>query len=152
MGKLRDLLDQKQILLLDGALGTELERQGHDVSGGLWSAKFLLENPEIIQDIHEHYILAGSDLITSSSYQASYPSLLATGLSEEEADTVLKSSIQLARSAIQTVWSSISEKEKMQRIYPLVGASIGPYAASLADGSEYTGAYHVVEKRISGFP
>ena len=60
MGAFKDLLEKQDIIILDGALGTELERQGYDVSGRLWSAKYLLENPQIIQDLHEDYVRAGS--------------------------------------------------------------------------------------------
>ena len=53
MGKFKDLLDKQEIIILDGALGTELESQGYDVSGKLWSAQYLLDQPQIIQDVHE---------------------------------------------------------------------------------------------------
>ena len=55
MGKFKDLLDKNEYVILDGALGTELENRGYDVSGKLWSAKYLLENPKVIQDLHEVY-------------------------------------------------------------------------------------------------
>ena len=48
MGKFKDLLGKNEYVILDGALGTELENRGYDVSGKLWSAKYLLENPKVI--------------------------------------------------------------------------------------------------------
>ncbi len=50
-----------------------MESLGYDISGKLWSAKYLLEKPEVIQKIHETYVAAGADLITTSSYQATLP-------------------------------------------------------------------------------
>ena len=85
MGKLKELLESTDYLILDGALGTELENRGHDVSGKLWSAKYLLENPQIIQELHEDYLRSGADIVTTSSYQATVQGLEDYGLSEKEA-------------------------------------------------------------------
>ena len=48
-------------MLIDGALGTELERIGCDLSGKLWSGKVLRENPEQIARVHEAYLEAGAE-------------------------------------------------------------------------------------------
>lgn len=150
MGAFKDLLEKQDIIILDGALGTELERQGYDVSGRLWSAKYLLENPQIIQDLHEDYVRAGSDIITTSSYQASVPAFIKEGLSLDKADDLLKETVFLAQAAIKSVWQGLSLDEQ-QRSYPLIAGSVGPYAAYLADGSEYTGAYHLSEAEFQKF-
>lgn len=150
MGAFKDLLEKQEIIILDGALGTELERQGYDVSGRLWSAKYLLENPQIIQDLHEDYVRAGSDIITTSSYQASIPALVEEGLSLDKADELLKATVFLAQAAVKNVLQGLSLDEQ-QRSYPLIAGSVGPYAAYLADGSEYTGAYHLSEEEFKDF-
>lgn len=151
MGKFKDLLDKQEIIILDGALGTELERLGYDVSGKLWSAQYLLDQPQIIQDVHESYVRAGSDIITTSSYQASIPAFIEAGLTPEKAYDLLKETVFLARKAIENVWQALSPEEKNQRPYPLVAGSIGPYAAYLADGSEYTGDYQLSEEEFRDF-
>ena len=150
MGAFKDLLEKQDIIILDGALGTELERQGYDVSGRLWSAKYLLENPQIIQDLHEDYVRAGSDIITTSSYQASIPAFVEAGLSLDKADELLKATVFLAQAAVKNVLQGLSLDEQ-QRSYPLIAGSVGPYAAYLADGSEYTGAYHLSEEEFKDF-
>ena len=150
MGAFKDLLEKQDIIILDGALGTELERQGYDVSGRLWSAKYLLENPQIIQDLQEDYVRAGSNIITTSSYQASIPAFVEAGLSLDKADDLLKETVFLAQAAVKNVWQGLSLDEQ-QRSYPLIAGSVGPYAAFLADGSEYTGAYHLSEKEFKDF-
>ena len=151
MGAFKDLLEKQDIIILDGALGTELERQGYDVSGRLWSAKYLLENPQILQDLHEAYVQAGSDIITTSSYQASIPAFVEAGLSPEKAYELLKETVFLAQVAVKNIWKSLSLDEQEQRSYPLIAGSVGPYAAYLADGSEYTGAYHLSEEEFKDF-
>lgn len=150
MGAFKDLLEKQEIIILDGALGTELERRGYDVSGRLWSAKYLLENPQILQDLHEAYVRAGSDIITTSSYQASIPAFVEAGLSLDKADDLLKETVFLAQAAVKNVWQGLSLDEQ-QRSYPLIAGSVGPYAAYLADGSEYTGAYHLSEEEFKDF-
>ncbi|MDO4813753.1 MAG: homocysteine S-methyltransferase [Gemella sp.] len=146
MTSFKDLLQSKKALILHGALGTELEYKGYDISGKLWSAKYLLEKPEAIQEIHEEYVKAGSDLITTSSYQASIKGLVDYGITQEEARQVIKSSVEIAKDAIEKVWSELSEDEKASRLYPLINGDVGPYAGYLADGSEYTGDYGSITK------
>jgi len=56
-------------LLLDGAMGTELERRGVDVSLPLWSAAAVEDHPEIVQAIHTNHISAGAEVITTSTFR-----------------------------------------------------------------------------------
>lgn len=146
MGVFRNLLNQEEVVILHGALGTEMEALGYDISGQLWSAKYLLEKPSLIRDIHETYVLAGADLVTTSSYQATVPGLLEAGLSEEEAVNVIVQTVQLAKEARQKGWGKLSESERQARPYPLISGDVGPYAAYLANASEYTGDYGSVSK------
>ena len=125
-----------------------MEFLGYDVSGKLWSAKYLLENPSIIQTIHETYLRSGSDIVTTSSYQASYQGLCDYGLSQEEAEKMIALTVSLAKNAREKVWQELSEKEKQVRPYPLISGDVGPYAAYLADGSEYTGNYGQLDKEV----
>lgn len=146
MTSFKDLLQSKKALILHGALGTELEYKGYDISGKLWSAKYLLEKPEAIEGIHEEYVKAGSDIITTSSYQASVKGLVDYGLSVEKAKELIKLSVDLAKDARDKVWAELSEEEKTSRVYPLISGDVGPYAGYLADGSEYNGKYGEVTK------
>ncbi|MDW8648836.1 homocysteine S-methyltransferase [Streptococcus suis] len=141
MGRFKELLENQEFVILHGALGTELEFRGHDVSGKLWSAKYLLENPQYIKDIHKDYICAGADLVTTSTYQATFEGLAEAGLSQAEAEKLIRLTVDLAKEARDEVWADLSEAEKGQRTYPLISGDIGPYAAYLANGSEYTGDY-----------
>ena len=141
MGKFKELLNRQDFIILDGALGTELEKRGYDVSGKLWSAKYLLEDPKVIQDLHEVYLREGADIVTTSSYQSTIKGLEEAGLTTSEAFDVIKLSVDLAKDARDNVWSELSDDEKELRPYPLISGDVGPYAAYLANGSEYTGAY-----------
>lgn len=138
MGKFKEILASNDYVILDGALGTELENRGYDVSGKLWSAKYLLENPQVIQDLHEDYLQSGADIVTTSSYQATVQGLKDFGLSEAEALKTIALTVDLAKNARDNFWQSLSDDEKEKRQYPLIAGDVGPYAAYLADGSEYT--------------
>ncbi len=151
MGKFKDLLDKNEYVILDGALGTELENRGYDVSGKLWSAKYLLENPKVIQDLHEVYLRAGADIITTSSYQATIQGLKDYGLTEQEATDTIALTVDLAKKARENVWNALSDDEKNKRPYPLISGDVGPYAAYLADGSEYTGDYQLSKEAFKDF-
>lgn len=146
MGRFKHLLAQDKSLILHGALGTELEARGYDISGSLWSAKFLLEDSKAIQSIHKDYILAGADIVITSTYQASIASLVDVGLSVDEAKTLIIKSVSLAKTAREEAWAELSQHEKQERHYPLISGDVGPYAAYLSDGSEYTGYYGEISK------
>ena len=64
-----------ELTILDGGMGGELIRRGFP-SGGLWSAKALLENPEVVQAVHEDYVDAGAQVLITNSY-STIPSYLA---------------------------------------------------------------------------
>ncbi|AXJ12179.1 homocysteine S-methyltransferase [Streptococcus pluranimalium] len=146
MGSFKQLIGQEKPAILHGALGTELEARGYDISGNLWSAKFLLDGSEVIQTIHRDYVLAGADIVTTSTYQASIASLVDVGLSVDEAKELIIKSVSLAKDAREEAWIELSQSEKQGRHYPLISGDVGPYAAYLADGSEYTGEYGEVTK------
>jgi len=122
---------------LDGGLASELESRGHDLTGTLWSARLLAEDPEAIRDVHTAYFLAGASVGISASYQASRAGFERHGLGADEADRMLALSVSLVREA-RAVAAGRGSHHPM-----LVAASVGPYGATLHDGSEYRGRYGV---------
>ncbi|MBN8235197.1 homocysteine S-methyltransferase [Halobacillus kuroshimensis] len=140
------LLEKQSVVLLDGALATELESYGCDLDDPLWSAKVLLEKPEAIKAVHASYYRAGADISITASYQATIDGFAKRGLSEEEAVTLIRKTVTLAGEARDEVW-----KENPERPRPLTAASVGPYGAYLADGSEYTGHYGVTDQLLYDF-
>ncbi|MCY3659015.1 MAG: homocysteine S-methyltransferase [Caldilineaceae bacterium] len=126
----------RRFLVLDGGLASEVERRGVVITGDpLWSARLLLDNPSLLEDIHLAYARAGADILTTATYQASLPGLAAAGLSAIESRAVLTKAVHLAQ-RVGARWAQACGVKP-----PLVAASMGPYGAYLADGSEYTGAY-----------
>ena len=136
-------------LVLDGGLATELEKAGFDLAHPLWSARVLLDAPEAIVAIHASYLDAGADCITSASYQATVPGLVREGLTEGQARALILRSIELAEQARSAFVSDPRRSAGRRR--PLVAASVGPYGAFLANGSEYTGDYDLDERALVDF-
>ncbi|AVH94996.1 MULTISPECIES: homocysteine S-methyltransferase [Streptomyces] len=129
-----------QVLVLDGGLSHQLEAQGCDLSDALWSARLLADGPERIEEAHTAYVRAGARVLITSGYQATFEGFARRGLDRKEAARLLARSVELARSAAdgaaEEVW---------------VAASVGPYGAMLADGSEYRGRYGLSVRELEAF-
>jgi homocysteine S-methyltransferase len=129
--------------VLDGGLSTALEERGARLDGALWTARLLAEEPERIAAAHRAYFLAGANVATTASYQASVDGLVAAGYDAATAGRLIVRSVTLAR--------EVRDQLADQRTDLLVAASVGPYGAFLADGSEYRGRYGVAKTRLRDF-
>ncbi|MDR9891010.1 homocysteine S-methyltransferase [Pseudenterobacter timonensis] len=130
------LLDKAPFVVLDGAMATELEARGCQLADSLWSAKVLMENPELIREVHLDYYRAGAQVAITASYQATPAGFAARGLDEAQSRALISKSVELARKAREAYLA-----ENPQAGTLLVAGSVGPYGAFLADGSEYRGDY-----------
>jgi homocysteine S-methyltransferase len=129
---------------LDGGLASELEARGHDLSGRLWSARLLVDDPGAIRGVHEAYYAAGARVATTASYQVSRLAMAAAGLDADAADDALRLSVELAQQAR-------AARQGDDDVALLVAASVGPYGAALADGSEYRGGYGRTHDELVAF-
>ncbi|MFH4982419.1 hypothetical protein AB6A40_009128 [Gnathostoma spinigerum] len=127
-------VDFSKLQALDGGFGFELDARNALPKGDpLWSAAALLDNPDVVVDIHKRYIKAGCDIIRTNSYQANVRHLVRTrNMTESAASEVVKKSVRLARKAI--------DECRVGRSVVIVG-SVGSFATEFADGSEYHGRY-----------
>ncbi len=125
----------KDYILLDGGLATALEDLGNTFTSELWTGELLKSAPDQIRDAHAAFVKAGAEIIITSTYQVSFPGCITKGWTHQEVVDALKLSVELAREANS----------------PKVAASIGPYGAYLADGSEYRGNYKVTDEELKSF-
>ncbi len=142
-------LTQRPLMILDGALATELERRGADLHDVLWSAKVLMEQPNLIRAVHRDYFEAGADVAIAASYQANFQAFARRGIDTIRAAQFLRDSIALAAQARDDFWAAPANR--IGRSLPLIAASIGPYGAMLADGSEYRGHYDLSDIELMAF-
>jgi homocysteine S-methyltransferase len=129
------------VLISDGGLATELEARGNDLSDDLWSARLLVDAPQEITAVHAAFFRAGAMFATTASYQASFDGYATRGIERDDAVRLLRRSVELARDAR-------SEVDKGGR---WVAASVGPYGAALADGSEYRGRYGLTVAQLASW-
>ena len=137
------------LLVLDGAFGTELARRGFDTNDALWSAKALFEKPELVEAVHRDYYEAGADISTSASYQATVEGFEKKGFTREQAKELIVRSVRLVQQARDAFWQQ--KEKRVGRPQPLAAASVGPYGAYLADGSEYRGDYGASRAELADF-
>jgi S-methylmethionine-dependent homocysteine/selenocysteine methylase len=116
--------------VIDGGLSTALELLGADISGPLWTAQTVIEDPALLERAHRSFVEAGADIIATASYQCGTKQFESIGLSAKEARDALASTTTIARRAVEG--TSVA-----------VAASVGPFGASQANGSEYNGRYGV---------
>jgi len=132
------------VLVLDGGLGSELERRGCYTRDTLWSARVLLDEPEQIARVHRDYLEAGADCIISASYQISFEGFERAGLCAFDTERALRGSVAIAQ-------QECSEFEKKHGRHALVAASVGPYGAMLANGAEFHGNYGIGLEELMAF-
>ncbi len=130
-----DALRRDRPLILDGGLSTQLEAQGCNISGVLWSAELLRSNPDEIVRATRAFVDAGAECVATATYQASREGFAQAGVKADEADALMLRAVELARQAEPAI----------------VAASLGPYGAMLHDGSEYRGDYDVPAARLRDF-
>ena len=139
---LRHAVTADTVVVLDGGLSTVLADAGCDLSSDLWTAALLRDSPDQVVAAHARYLAAGAQVSTTASYQASRDGFETTGMPPEAADRLIGDSVRLARQAHDSSGRSTPS---------WVAASVGPYGAALADGSEYRGDYGVPARTLHDF-
>jgi len=130
-------------LVLDGGMGTELERRGLDLADPLWSARTLLDAPDVVEQVHYDYFAAGAECAISASYQVTFDGFARIGLDEAATVALLRRSVALADRARARYLADTGRAARTADGDPalLVAASVGPFAGLLHDGSEFHGRY-----------
>lgn len=139
-------LTHTDTLILDGALATELEARGCNLADTLWSAKVLMENPELIYQVHYDYFAAGANVAITASYQATPLGFAARGLDSGQASALIRQSVTLAQRARDDYRVASGSEAPL-----LVAGSVGPYGAYLANGAEYRGDYALPAAEMKDF-
>ena len=134
-------------MILDGGLGLELQRRGFGYTTRLWSGEALLRDPQLVGAIHRAYLDAGADIIETATYQLSQATLCELGYEAAASDEVFARAVRIARDAIAAYRATGVRTAHAQ----LVAGSLGPYGATVGDGSEYTGTQHLDRAALYGF-
>ncbi|QCQ04577.1 homocysteine S-methyltransferase [Ligilactobacillus animalis] len=130
--------------VLDGSLAAALEEQGVKNESELWTAQALSANIEAVYDAHYSYLAAGAQMILTDTYQANLQAFEKAGHSKQQAENLVGMAVLVAQKARD-------DYEEQTGKHALVAASIGPYGAYLADGSEYRGDYLLNDAQYLNF-
>ena len=95
---IKQRLDQGKIIILDGGIGAELEKNGANMDQDLWCGKCSVDNPELVKKVHENYIDAGADVITTNTYGTTPISMKQYGY-DNLIEEYNKKSVQIAKKA-----------------------------------------------------
>lgn len=134
----------ENIHVLDGSMAATLKEQGIDSTGELWTAQALSDNIEAVYDAHYSYLAAGAQMILTDTYQANLQAFEKAGHSKQQAENLVGMAVLVAQKARD-------DYEEQTGKHALVAASIGPYGAYLADGSEYRGDYLLNDAQYLNF-
>ena len=120
-------LDKGEIILLDGGIGTELERLGAPMDHDTWCAVALQTHPRLVKDVHRSYINAGADVITVNTYSATKIALRNAGIEEKFK--------KWNRLAVQLTKETLAECDPSRPVY--VAGSVSTFASSSRFGRSW---------------
>ncbi len=120
-------IEDREVILLDGAIGTRLQSMGVPMSGFAWCAVALQTHPFTVRRMHEQYIAAGVDIITTNSYSSARHNLEPLGLGDQTVELNLRS-VMLAQEA----------RDKMAKDRPvLVAGSVSNFGLRVGCEGDY---------------
>ena len=99
---LDDKLSKKEIIVMDGATGSEIARFGGVMDSAAWCAVANKTHPEVVRRVHEEYILAGADVVTTNTFTTNRHVLAGAGLADETVSITTRA-VELAREAVNNV-------------------------------------------------
>ena len=147
MTDLNDRVAAGDIVVIDGGMGTELERRGVPMHSETWAGAALVEHPEAVVDVHAEFIRAGAEVIITNTFGASPLMLEAMGYGER-AEAIIRGSVDLARRARDRVGRNVAIAGSISTMAPggdlsrpgnrqsddEIADSLGRMARALADG------------------
>ena len=97
---IKQRLENNDTIILDGAIGAELEKKGAKMHKDLWCGTCSIESPDLVKKVHEEYILAGADIITTNTYATTPIGMKQYGF-EDQINEFNKKSVQIAKNAVK---------------------------------------------------
>ncbi len=128
-------LEANEIVLIDGATGTELQRRGVPMDMVAWSGAAVLSHPDIVRETHEDYIRSGSRVIIANTFGSTRQMLEPAGFGDQ-VETVNRSAVELA----------ILARENLADAAVAVAGSI----SAMPPGFD-RGAYQSAEKELESY-
>ena len=154
--KLKSRMDHGEVIILDGAIGTELQAMGVPMHPASWCGPGNYTHSTTVRQMHERYIRAGADIITTNTFNTVRPALEASGFGElvreinvRAVDAALEARDRAAGDRSVYIAGSISCRMPIrdQRTGTLLGGTGYGYGASLS-----TEELRGLRRRAGGYP
>lgn len=130
---LLERLSRGEILVLDGAIGTELQRRGAPMDSVAWCALANESHPDLLRQIHLDYIAAGADIITTNTFSTARHVLEAAGLGDET-ERINREAVRVARESVEESGLDVLVAGSMSSTRPLNEPATRPVGESVAAG------------------
>ncbi|HEX6786739.1 MAG TPA: homocysteine S-methyltransferase family protein [Acidimicrobiales bacterium] len=109
----------RELVVIDGGTGTEIQRRGGAMDDATWCAEANLDRPDLVRDVHRAYLQAGAELIIANTFATS-PLLFATIGREDDVATIDRAAVRLAREAVEAAGGTAAVAGSISTMQPVV--------------------------------
>lgn len=141
---LKSRIDLGDIIVLDGATGTELQRRGAPMDPAAWCGPATLENDHILTAIHRDYIEAGSDVVTANTFAASKIMLKAAGLADRSDEIVTRATDAALKARALGGKADVVVAASLSHMVPVAEGTAKVDPSKIPSESEISDAFHAV--------
>ena len=143
-------LKNKEIIVLDGATGSEIERLGATMNSSAWCGVANKTHPDIVRHVHEEYIRAGADAVTANTFSTSRHILASAGLADETV-SINARAVELAREAVDNVSPErpIAVAGSMSNMRAWIPGTVSPDPRFLPTPEEESNNYQEVAQTLA---
>src|SRR5215204_4880549 len=120
MSDLQQRLEEGEVVILDGATGTELERRGAPMDDAAWDAAALATHPDMVREVHEDYIRAGADVIITNTFATARHVLEPAGMGGQFRELNTRA-VTLAKEARENMPEEPDDRQDRPRVYGVEG-------------------------------
>ena len=143
-------LSNKEIIVLDGATGSEIARLGATMNSSAWCGAANKTHPDIVRQVHEEYIRAGADVVTANTFSTSRHILASAGLADETV-SINARAVELAREAVHNVSPErpIAVAGSMSNMHAWIPGTVSPDPRFLPTPEEEFDNYREVAQTLA---
>ena len=136
-----------EVVILDGATGTELQARGARMDARAWCAPATLGNERLLVEIHADYIAAGADVVTANTFAASTIMLGAAGLADR-AEEIVARAVAAAQAARAASGRDVVVAGSLSHMMPIAGGLATPDLGPLPSESAMAESFHLLAGQL----
>ena len=143
-------INNNEIIVLDGATGSEIARLGAEMNSSAWCGVANKTHPDIVRQVHEEYIRAGADVVTANTFSTSRHVLASAGLADETV-SINARAVELAREAVNNVSAErpVAVAGSMSNMLAWIPGTVSPDPRFLPTPEEEFNNYQEVAQTLA---